>query len=120
MLADLSPMLTSLITELIGSPQIEVIRGRAGADLSSLVAESGAAVVIMPGDASGFTEAGRRLLDERARLRVLALGEHARSGVLGDLAIRTVDLEDLSTQTLLDAVTGGQGDAPDVADGDST
>jgi hypothetical protein len=105
-LADLSPMLTSLITELIRSPEIEVITGRSGADLASLVADTAAAVVILPGEGNGMSQAGRQLLDDRARFRVIALSDHAQSGVLGDIEIRTMDLEDLSKSTLLRAITG--------------
>jgi uncharacterized protein (UPF0264 family) len=106
-LADLSPMLTSLITELIGSADVEVVGAVAGADLPALVADSGADVVIMRGDGMDLPEAGRRLLDDRARFRVLSLVDQAQSGVLGDLAIRTIALEDISKATLLEAVTGG-------------
>jgi hypothetical protein len=108
-LVDLSPLLTSLITELIHGPEIEVVRGRPGADLPTLVADTGAAVVILPGEGNDLSDASRRFLDDRARVRVLAVNEHARSGVLGDLAVRTIMLEDLSKSTLLDAVTGEAG-----------
>ncbi len=111
MLADLSPMLTSLISELIRGPQIEVIGASSGGDLATLVSESGASVVILPGDGISLSDAGRRLLDERSRLRVVALPEVARSGVVGSLAIHTVSLEDLSKESLLGALTGAAVDA---------
>ena len=113
MLADLSPMLASLISGLIRSPDVEVIAGRPGADLQALVAESAADVVILPGDVAGLADAelpdaGRRLLDDRARFRVLALADHARSGVLGELDVRTMTLEDISKEMLRDAVAGSR------------
>lgn len=111
-LADLSPMLTSLITDLIRGPEIEVIGGRSGTDLAALVADTGAAVVILPGEGKGMSQAGRQLLDDRARFRVIALSDHAQSGVLGDIEVRTMDLEDLSKATLLSAITGHLRESP--------
>lgn len=110
-LADLSPMLASLISELIRSPQIEVVGGRSRGDLPALVAETGASVVIMPGDSGGLPGEGRRLLDDRASFRVLALRDHASSGVVGALTVRTVGIDDISTASLLRAVAGADLDA---------
>jgi hypothetical protein len=103
-------MLSSLITELIRGPQIEVIGAASGGDLAALISESGASAVILPGDGATLSDAGRRLLDDRARLRVVALPEVARSGVVGSLAVHTVGLEDLSKESLLRALTGDAGD----------
>ena len=112
MLAGLSPMLASLITGLVGSAEVEIIQGRAGADVSALVAESGASVVIVPGDGREMSDIGQRLLDDRARFRVLALVDHASSGVVGDLAVRTIGLEDISKASLLAAMTGDLASVP--------
>ena len=109
MLADLSPMLTSLIKGLLQSPQIDVVDGTGRQDVSALVEESGATVVIMPGDASGVPEAGQQLLNDRARLRVLALRDHAASGVVGALGVQFIDVDAISKATLLQAVAGDLG-----------
>lgn len=125
MLSDLSPMLASLITGLIRGPQIEVVDGpqvdvtdgAARGRVEDLVAETGATVVIMPGEGAGISEAGRRLLDERARLRVLALSDHAEAGVVGALTVRTVEIRSLSKASLLDAIAGdvdGEALVPDA------
>ena len=115
MLADLSPMLSSLITGLIRSPQIDVIDGTNTGDVGSLIAETGATVVIMPGEGGGMSEAGRRLLADRASLRVLALRDHAASGVVGALTVQTVGLDTISKATLLQAVAGDLGLDDDAA-----
>ena len=106
MLADLSPMLTSLVSGLIRSPDIDVVDARAHSNVSSLLADGGATVVILPGDAGGLSDAGRRLLDDRANLRVVCLREHAASGVVGALTVQTVGLEDISKQSLMRAIVG--------------
>ena len=116
MLADLSPMLTSLVSGLIRGPDIDVIDARARGNVASLLADGGATVVILPGDVGGLSEAGRRLLDDRANLRVVCLREHAASGVVGALTVQTVGLEDISKQSLLRAIAGDLDHEPDVAD----
>ena len=113
MLADLSPMLTSLVSGLIRSPDIDVIDARAHSNVTSLLADGDATVVILPGDTSGLSEAGRRLLDDRANLRVVCLREHAASGVVGALTVQTVGLEDISKQSLLRAIAGDLDPEPD-------
>lgn len=128
MLTDLSPMLASLITGLIRGPQIEVIDGpqvdvtdgTARGRMQALVAETGATVVIMPGEGAELSEAGRRLLDDRARLRVVALSDHADAGVVGALTVRTVEIQSLSKASLLDAIAGDlDGDASVLEAGSS-
>ena len=106
MLADLSPMLTSLVSGLIRSPDIDVVDATAHSNVTSILADGGATVVILPGDASGLSDTGRRLLDDRANLRVVCLREHADSGVVGALTVQTVGLEDISKQSLLRAIAG--------------
>ena len=106
MLADLSPMLTSLVSGLIRSPDIDVVDARAYGNVTSLLADGGATVVILPGEAGGLSDAGRRLLDDRANLRVVCLREHADAGVVGALTVQTVGLEDISKQSLLRAIAG--------------
>ena len=125
MLTDLSPMLASLITGLIRGPQIDVIdgpqvdvtNGAARGRMEALVAETGATVVIMPGEGAALSDAGRRLLDDRANLRVVALSDHAEAGVVGALTVRTVEIRSLSKASLLDAIAGeldGDGSVPEV------
>ena len=116
MLADLSPMLTSLVSGLIRGPDIDVIDARAHGSVTSLLADGGATVVILPGDTSGLSDAGRRLLDDRANLRVVCLREHAASGVVGALTVQTVGLEDISKQSLLRAIAGDLGMEPEPAE----
>jgi hypothetical protein len=112
-LADLSPMLTSLVSGLIRSPDIDVIEATAHSNVTSLLADGGATVLILPGDSNGLSEAGRRLLDDRANLRVVCLREHAAAGVVGALTVQTVGLEDISKQSLLRAIAGDLDAEPD-------
>jgi hypothetical protein len=106
-------MLTSLITGLIRGPQFDVIDGTGRQDVAALVEESGATVVIMPGDAGGVPKHGQQLLEDRAGLRVLALREHGSSGVVGALSVQFIGFDAISKATLLQAVAGdlGLGDA---------
>jgi hypothetical protein len=106
LLVDLPPLVRDVIAHLLADEDsVEVVESSPSDDLESAVQRTSADVVVLPADESDLPIAGRRFLEDRGTVRVVALVDHARSGVVGRLAIRTKWLEDLSRASLVEAIT---------------
>jgi hypothetical protein len=118
---DLPPLLADVIAQLVDDePGVEVVARVTGEDLESTVRRTRADVVVLPAARPEMPASGRKLLEDRAGLRVVGLVDHARSGVVGRLDVHVRHLEELSKSTLVEAFTGNdaghQVDPPDAAD----
>jgi DNA-binding NarL/FixJ family response regulator len=107
LLVDLPPLVRDVIARLLADEDsVEVVESSPSADLESAVQRTSADVIVLPADRFDLPVAGRRFLEDRGNVRVVGLVDHARSGVVGQLAIQTGWLEDLSKASLVDAITG--------------
>jgi len=108
LLVDLPPLVADVITRLLAvEDSLDVVEALQSGDLESAVQRTSADVIVLPADESDLPVAGRRFLEKHGNVRVVGLVDHARSGIVGRLAIETDWLEDLSQASLVEAITDG-------------
>lgn len=84
-----------------GEPDLEIVEGQGGT-LGQTVASSGADFVIAGADYD-FAEVARAL-DERPRLRVLAVAGHGREAFLYELRPTRTPLGEVSPRAIVEAI----------------
>jgi DNA-binding NarL/FixJ family response regulator len=104
-LVDMPRILREIIEQAVGGePDLELVQARSEPGLRAAVESSGADFVISGADYD-FAEVAR-LLEERPRLRVLAVTGDGREGFLYELRPTRTALGEVSRQTIVNAIRG--------------
>jgi chemotaxis response regulator CheB len=106
LLVGLPRITNEMIKELLdGNPDVMIVGERSESDLADAVSRTNANVVILAEEDTHMPAAAEALIDERA-LRVLAITEGGRAGLLAELVPRRARIGELTAAALLLVLKG--------------